>query len=263
MRGEATAATGTTFGVLGVAASTSGSGIVGHATGTVGNTFGVRGEAASTAGIGVYGESTAVSGVTYGVFGRAVSSGGIGVNGLNAATTGGVGVSGRANSADGVGVYGSATGGHPDATGVIGFNGGSQGSGVVGFGKNGVQGVATVAGGVGVHAQVAGGITAVALAISGGGIRSSGGPAFVADPGSNDICGGGESFAIDSPYANGDQLAIINVTPRTTASAFRVVWEPNATTGCNAALSGGRWIVETPGTTVTTATEFNAWVVNR
>jgi hypothetical protein len=154
------------------------------------------------------------------------------------------------------------TGAHPDASAVFGWNFGSEGQGVMAFGPIGVYGVGTGPGGVGVRAEAetAGG---TALELSNGGVTSLNGPAFVADPAGDDICENGESFAIDSPYANGQSSALIFVAPRTTATAFRVVYESNAATACNAELSGGRWIVETPGTPVTNDSEFNVWVVNR
>ncbi len=94
--GEATAATGTNYGVRGVTPSTSGIGVQGLATATSGGTFGVYGQVASPAGRGVKGVSTATNGI--GVFGVANAGG-------NA-----TGVWGR--SVDGRGVYGEATGGY-------------------------------------------------------------------------------------------------------------------------------------------------------
>ncbi len=261
--GVATATSGSATGVHGTSAAATGSGVFGQATAASGNSFGVVGEAASEQGVGVLGDSTATSGVTYGAIGRTVSPGGTAVAGLSNAATGGIGVMGSAASADGIGVMGTVTGEDQDASAVFGWNSGPQGTGVMGWGATGVHGMATQPAGTGVHADGAGQAGAVALEISGGAVKVANGPAFVADPSSFEICENLESFALDSPFTNGDINAIVLVTPRSAATAFRVVYEANAGTACNAALTGGRWVVETPGSVVTTATEFNVWVVNR
>jgi hypothetical protein len=86
--GLATQTTGTTYGVRGQTASTTGRGILGYATATTGGTIGVYGLVPSTSGIGVLGEATAASGATRGLIGRAYSPSSIGVFGQAAATTG-------------------------------------------------------------------------------------------------------------------------------------------------------------------------------
>lgn len=64
-------------------AGTSGIGVFGNATATSGSAYGVRGTSASTTGRGVYGQATASSGINYGVLGEASSNTGIGVYGTS------------------------------------------------------------------------------------------------------------------------------------------------------------------------------------
>ncbi|HRI43768.1 MAG TPA: hypothetical protein PLL78_13520 [Fimbriimonadaceae bacterium] len=64
-------------------AGTSGIGVFGNATATSGSAYGVRGTSASTTGRGVYGQATASSGINYGVLGEASSDTGIGVYGTS------------------------------------------------------------------------------------------------------------------------------------------------------------------------------------
>jgi hypothetical protein len=80
-------------------------------TATSGTTYGVRGESASTSGTGVYGRATATTGSPVGVWGNSQSPTGIGVLGLAAATSGpNVGVWGGSSSSDGIGVLGISHG---------------------------------------------------------------------------------------------------------------------------------------------------------
>ncbi|HWP31381.1 MAG TPA: hypothetical protein VNK96_06630 [Fimbriimonadales bacterium] len=103
------AATGTTFGVYGQSASTSGIGVLGYASSTSGVTYGAWGQSDSTSGIGVVGFTPANSGTANGVYGQSNSTSGIGVYGLAAASSGAnYGVVGRSNSTTGYGVYGLA-----------------------------------------------------------------------------------------------------------------------------------------------------------
>lgn len=81
-----------------------------RASATSGSTYGLFGLASSTAGIGVNGTAGASTGANIGVRGLSMSASGTGVNGSALATTGtGVGVFGGSNSVNGVGVFGSAT----------------------------------------------------------------------------------------------------------------------------------------------------------
>jgi len=97
-----TSQTGETFGVVGEASSTSGTGVYGVATAASGITVGVIGEANSPDGTGVFGGTGSTSGDGWGVWGYSNSTSGIGVRGLAVATTGlTIGVHGIAMSPDG------------------------------------------------------------------------------------------------------------------------------------------------------------------
>jgi hypothetical protein len=104
--GSHTATSGTTYGVRGTAASTSGRGVQAEATATSGFAYGVYASCASISGRGVYGTATATSGQAYGVFGRTNSTSGRAVYGLAAATAGvSYGVYGYTLSTSGYGGY--------------------------------------------------------------------------------------------------------------------------------------------------------------
>jgi hypothetical protein len=74
--GTATAASGTAYGVQGVANGTAGVGLIGTATSTTGATYGLRGTSSSTSGTGVRGINNATSGSTTGVSGYVASAAG-------------------------------------------------------------------------------------------------------------------------------------------------------------------------------------------
>jgi hypothetical protein len=105
--GEATATSGSVYGVQGRSSSTSGVGVFGEATATTGNTYGGLFQNPSSSGIGVYGYAQATTGTNFGVVGRSESPSGRGVVGVAEASTGtNYGVLGRTNSsANGWGVY--------------------------------------------------------------------------------------------------------------------------------------------------------------
>ncbi len=104
--GNNTATSGTNYGVVGQASSTSGKGVLGLATATTGINYGVHGTTSSTSGTGVVGIATATSGTTYGVYSQAFSTSGAGVFGAATATTGTTyGVSGATNSPEGYAGY--------------------------------------------------------------------------------------------------------------------------------------------------------------
>jgi hypothetical protein len=106
VKGVSTAALGTSYGVHGQTASTTGWGVYGYASSGSGATMGVYGLSVSTAGSGVTGRTTATSGVTIGVAGRSDSPEGTGVQGYATATSGSsYGVYGRTDSPTGYGVY--------------------------------------------------------------------------------------------------------------------------------------------------------------
>jgi trimeric autotransporter adhesin len=149
--GDASAATGATFGVTGKSASSTGTGVLGQATAASGANFGVYGATASPAGIavdgnattgtgvagvtsgptgyGVYGANAATTGTAYGVYGATASAAGIGTLGLATASSGSTfGVYGSTVSSAGFGVEGNATAG----TGVAGVTSGPTGYGVYG-----------------------------------------------------------------------------------------------------------------------------------
>ncbi|GBC80808.1 hypothetical protein HRbin09_02058 [bacterium HR09] len=155
--GQATASSGTTYGVWGQSNSSSGYGVYGFAPTTgvkgvasagSGDVYGVWGETSSPDGKGVYGFATASNGPAHGVVGVSESSNGVGVLGTSkyiavagfAGTNGpygvygqallGVGVQGDSSNNDGV-VGTSLTSGK---SGVYGLNINSSGYGV--FGRN-------------------------------------------------------------------------------------------------------------------------------
>ena len=103
--GTATATSGTTYGVQGVATGTSGVGLIGTATSSTGWTYGLRGTSSSTSGTGVRGIATATSGSTTGVSGYVASSSGTAGVFNNAA--GGRIISGQNNGVENFSVDGS------------------------------------------------------------------------------------------------------------------------------------------------------------
>ncbi len=143
-------AIGTTYGVRGESASTSGFGVHGNATAASGTTYGVWGESASPDGRGVFGWAPARSGNAMGVFGQSASTSGRGVVGLaNAASGNTYGVFGL--SADGRGVFGWATAASGPTFGVYGQSDSPSGYGVFGIGgNNGVRGESNTPSGRGV-----------------------------------------------------------------------------------------------------------------
>jgi hypothetical protein len=113
LRGEATSATGSNFGVWGKTSSNAGIGVYGQGTGAG---YGVKGYNPSGLGTGVLGLVDGSSGPTYGVNGQSTSPGGYGVYGLSAnAVTATYGVRGDVFSATGFGVY---SGGNFGGTGA-------------------------------------------------------------------------------------------------------------------------------------------------
>ena len=97
----------------GVNAFASNNAVVGNATAASGLTYGVQGIAASNIGYGVFGNASSLTGQTVGVLGRAKSTSGKGVRGIEIATTGDtVGVSAYdASPAGTAGVFNNAAGG--------------------------------------------------------------------------------------------------------------------------------------------------------
>jgi hypothetical protein len=96
--GTATAASGTAYGVQGLASGTGGSGVLGNATSSSGSTFGVKGATSSNSGTGVRGEATASSGNTVGISGYVASATGTAAIFSNAG--GGRILSGASNGAE-------------------------------------------------------------------------------------------------------------------------------------------------------------------
>ncbi len=107
--GEATAATGTTYGVFGRSVSPDGAGVRGDSVAISGTAYGGRFQTGSPDGRAVYGEAIAAGGTAYGVFGRSNSTSGRGVYGEATAGTGSTyGGWFQSLSADGAGVFGSS-----------------------------------------------------------------------------------------------------------------------------------------------------------
>ena len=174
MLGEATAISGTNYGVYGSAASSSGfgvygsnasgvgvegvtastttgfAGVVGAATATSGGAYGVYGSAAGTIGAGVVGTASSTTGSNFGVYGNAVSASGTGVAGVtsgptgygvygaNSATTGSAyGVFGQTSSTAGVAVLGQSSATSGSTFGVYGETASPSGIAVEGQGGSG------------------------------------------------------------------------------------------------------------------------------
>jgi hypothetical protein len=140
--GDATAGSGTNYGVYGRLASTAGTGVYGEATATTGTANGVVGFTGTLEGSGVFGQNTNQSGDNEGVFGVAWSSEGKGVSGYNGASFGdAVGVFGRTASSTGLAVYGEAQTTSGSGIGVYGVTHSPYGGGVVGTSDDGGDGV--------------------------------------------------------------------------------------------------------------------------
>jgi hypothetical protein len=158
--GEATATTGTTYGVRGLSASNSGYGLVGRATATSGYTTGAAGQSDSTSGIGVSGWASNGSGTNYGGYFQAASADGTGVFAFHGSGNGTApAVMGRTDSDDSyaVGVHGlvNRTSPGPFSAGVRGENLGTGSYGIGVWGSHngngwGVYGTASGGSGKGV-----------------------------------------------------------------------------------------------------------------
>jgi hypothetical protein len=175
VKGDATGATGASYGVYGANSSTSGMGVYGNATGATGTTYGVYGQTASASGYGGFftgnNTGTALAAlyngnnyVNLGTNGYGVDARGttVAVYGATATgTDGSRGVEGRDNgtTGSGYGVYGSSA--STAGTGVYGYADGSTAAGVKGEsvagdalrgtatgGGNGVRGVSSTGYGV-------------------------------------------------------------------------------------------------------------------
>jgi hypothetical protein len=112
VRGDATATTGSSVGVLGQSFGSGGTGVEGVNQSTTGTNFGVRGETQSSGvnSAGVYGAESSATGTTFGVYGQSISNSGVGVYGTEPSTSGTVfGVYGTTMSTSGTGVFGQAT----------------------------------------------------------------------------------------------------------------------------------------------------------
>lgn len=134
VRGRSSAASGLTYGVIGVSDSTAGRGVAGQATSGTGAAYGVQGASASVDGRGVYGTVTAISGSTFGGYFEGVSTAATGAFGLASAGSGSTtGLSGQSNSTSGRGVYGLATAATGTTTGVYGWSDSTSGRGMFGY----------------------------------------------------------------------------------------------------------------------------------
>ena len=191
--GQATAATGATYGGLFRASSTSGTGIRGYASASSGLTTGGDFQTDSTSGTAVRGISTGATGTTYGGFFRNSSTTGYGVYGSSTPSSGanfggyfinssgtGTGVFGRAsapsgnsyggsfvaNSPTGIGVYGICT-----ATTGANFGGNFQSSSTAGVGVFGGNYATGAGDNIGVSGRSSG---STGRAVSGSAVSTSG-----------------------------------------------------------------------------------------
>jgi len=143
--------------LMGSTSSTSGGmGVMGQAAGATGANIGVLGQAASTSGTAVSGTATAGSGTTYGVAGISASPSGFGVSGSNTGAAG-TGVQGVANSGAATGVLGLTSSTTNNAAALRGAASGASGLtyGVLGSSASatgfGVAGTSTASAGTGVY----------------------------------------------------------------------------------------------------------------
>ena len=152
--GDASSATGASFGVTGKTASSTGTGVLGQATSASGANYGVYGSTASPAGRGVYGANSATTSFAYGVYGTTASTTGIGVEGVATSATGvNFGVLGLTPSTTGAGVLGQATATSGADYGVYGTTVSPNGISVYGLATTGtgVGGVTSGPAGYGVY----------------------------------------------------------------------------------------------------------------
>ncbi|HYE61143.1 MAG TPA: hypothetical protein VD997_04035 [Phycisphaerales bacterium] len=140
---HATHASGTNYGIVGRTSSSGlGTAIKAQADAATGFTYGLWAVNASSTGRGVYAEATATSGFSFGVYGEAVSPDGTGVYGRNTSTGAGSSYGGRFEAAgtNGAGVLGMATATSGTIYGVRGVSN-SAGFGVFASGASGASGV--------------------------------------------------------------------------------------------------------------------------
>jgi hypothetical protein len=149
---------GTTFGVMGTAASSTGIGVEGQIN-TPGGIGVQGGNASSTGGTGVEGLSLGTGGT--GVAGLASGTGSFAIQGNNSNSTSGVGVAGLATGNIGIGVQGQATdtSGTGEPIGVVGQSSSSTGVGILGNALSttgstvGIKGLAASTNGIAVLGQ--------------------------------------------------------------------------------------------------------------
>ena len=129
IRGENTATSGASWGVVGTSASPTGRGVAGFNSAATGSAEGVYGNSSSANGRGVSGYAGATSGETYGVYGQNVSNNGAGVRGESTyvgvwgQSSGRWGVYGRSTGAtSSYGVYGSVDSGTGNYAGYFAGN---------------------------------------------------------------------------------------------------------------------------------------------
>ncbi|NOZ78547.1 MAG: hypothetical protein GXP48_05095 [Acidobacteria bacterium] len=183
--GSASAHSGTSRGVYGIAYSPDGYGVEGYNDSTTGDAIAVYGSTNSSSGTAVRGWASRPSGVNYGVLGKSESSSGVGVRGESPYT----GVSGAASGTSGTtyGVFGWAT--SPDGVGVMGNNNsngwgadGVLGETLGGGGSGGVHGRAHTSGAAGVLAENdAGGFAFWGSSTTGIGIKVKAGGSHLAE----------------------------------------------------------------------------------
>jgi hypothetical protein len=157
IRGQNTAATGTSFGVRGDSASTSGVGVLGIASAATGNALGGKFETSSTTGVAAVGTAYATSGINTGMWGETLSTSGRGVFGQALAATG-VTSAGRFEnfSINGVGVWAVTHATSSANYTIFAENNSPAGIAVLGRaesatgGNNGVTGVSASTTGIGV-----------------------------------------------------------------------------------------------------------------
>jgi hypothetical protein len=226
----------------GVAASATGTAVLGQETSTTGVNFGVAGKTASSSGTGVQGLATATSGFAVGVNGQSSSPSGNGVFGQNLATTGpGVGIVGQSSSTSGTGTGGNALATSGTTSGVAGFAASPNGNGV--FGSN-----SATSGGTGVLG-ITSATSGFAVGVNGQSSSPSGNGVFGQNLATTGLGLGivGQSSSTSGTGTGGNALATSGTTNG--VAGFAASPNGNGVFGSNNATSGGNGVLGITGAT--------------
>ena len=214
-----------------ITASATGTAVLGDASSATGASFGVTGKTASSTGTGVLGQATSASGANYGVYGSTASAAGTAVYGVNSATTGkAYGVYGTTASTTGIGVEGVATSATGVNFGVLGLTPSTTGAGVLG------QATATSGADYGVYGTTVSpnGISVYGLATTGTGVGGvTSGPAGYGVYGDN-LATTGNAFGVFGESASSAGYAVYGTNSATTGPAYGIFGTTASTAGIGA-----------------------------